>query len=260
MLYAVLVGINKYKDPDIRNLNYACADVVALGKLIEERIDPAERQVRLLLDKEATKRNLMVAIGEDLPRTATGSEDVILLHFSGHGSPETEASPDEVTRYLIPHDTEYGNIYSTGIDMEREMPRWFERICNPKLVILFIDACFSGRIGGRTFEGPTLSRIRSKFRSPISLKTLDLGEGRLMISACDDDQTAGEDQNLGHGIFTYYLINTLSQFNANQNTISLHAIYDKVAQHVRAYTNGRQVPVINGRSRFAQLPSFGRPF
>jgi uncharacterized caspase-like protein len=257
MLYAILVGINKYKDPDIRNLTYACADAKALGKLIEESIHPTERQVRLLLDEEATKRNLMVAIGEELPRLATSREDVILLYFAGHGSPETDNSPDEVSRYLVLHETEYGNIYSTGIDMERELPRWFERIINPKLVILFIDACFSGRVGGRTFEGPTFSRIRTKFRGPISLKTLDLGEGRLMISACDDNQVAREDGILGHGIFTYHLIETLKQ-PSTRDTISVLALYDKVAQAVRSNTNGRQVPIINGRSRFAQLPSFGK--
>ena len=38
MLYAILVGINKYRDTGIRNLAYARADAELLGQLIEERI------------------------------------------------------------------------------------------------------------------------------------------------------------------------------------------------------------------------------
>lgn len=255
MLHAVIVGVDRYRDPNIRALSYARADAEALKDLIEDRIHPAERQVHLLMDEEATKRNVMVEIGETLPRIAN-PEDLILLYFACHGSPETEASPDDVSRYIIVHDTEYDNIYATGIDMERELPRWYERIRGPKLVLLFIDACFSGRAGGRTFEGPRLNLARAQFRQtqPISLKNLDLGEGRLMVSACDDDQVAREDRHLGHGVFTHFLMETLKRPGGSTTTISVNALYDEVARAVRLHTGGRQVPIMNGRSRLAQLP------
>jgi uncharacterized caspase-like protein len=255
MLHAILIGIDKYRDPNIRTLSYAQADAEALKDLIEDRIHPVERQIHLLLNEEATKRNVMIAIGETLPRIAN-PEDLILLYFACHGSPETDASPDEISRYLVVHDTEYDNIYATGIDMERELPRWYERIRKPKLVLLFIDACFSGRAGGRTFEGPHLSLARDRFRQtqPISLKNLDLGEGRLMVSACDDNQVAREDSSLSHGVFTYFLLETLKRPEGNAPTISVNTLYDEVAHAVRLHTNGRQVPIINGRSRLAQLP------
>lgn len=258
MLHAVIVGIDKYRDPQINNLSYARADAEALAGLIAAGIHPTERKVRLLLDEEATKRNVTVAIGEELPRIAK-PEDVILLYFACHGSPETESSPDEASRYLIAHDTEFENIYATGIDMERDLPHWFERIREPKLILQFIDACFSGRAGGRTFEGPRLNRARAQLRTlgAVSLKSLDLGEGRLMVTACDDDQVAREDRGFGHGVFTYYVLETLKRPHLDQETISVHMLYEEVAQSVRKYTVGRQVPVINGRSRFAQLPRFG---
>lgn len=258
MLHAVLVGIDRYRDPDIKNLSYARADAEALGELIENGIHPAERRVRLLLDEDATRRNLMVSIGEDLPRLSE-PDDLILLYFAGHGSPETQSSPDEVSRYLIAHDTEYENIFATGVDMERDLVRWFERIRKPKLLLLFVDACFSGRAGGRTFEGPILSRARAEHRrtGPITLKDLDLGEGRLMVTACDDDEVAREDRSLGHGVFTYYLMEALKHPDPDRSTISVHSLYEEVAQAVRLYSNGRQVPIINGRGRVARLPHLG---
>ena len=258
MLRAVVIGINKYRDPNIGNLSYACADAEEFGRLLSEGIHPAERSVRVLLDAEATKRNVMIAIGEDLPRVSSAN-DVIVLYFAGHGSPETEASPDEASRYLVAHDTDHENIYATGIDMERELPRWYERIQQPKLVLLFIDACFSGRAGGRTFEGPRLRRARSGTRQAgrLSLRTLDLGEGRLMMAACDDDQVAREFPSLGHGVFTHCLLQSLRQQDETKDTISLHALYDDVSEAVRAHTQARQIPILNGRSRGAKLPRFG---
>ena len=104
MLHAVVVGIDRYSDPDIRKLGYARADAEAVAELIE-RIHPAERDIRLLLDEAATKRNIMVEIGDRLPRV-TGPDDVIMLYFAGHGSPETTMGPDDAARYLVVHDTE----------------------------------------------------------------------------------------------------------------------------------------------------------
>ncbi len=231
MLHAVLIGINKYKDPNIRDLSFARNDAEVFGKLLEERIHPSERKIRFFLDQEATKRKIMTSIGEDLPRSV-GKDDVVLLYFSGHGSPETDGSPDEVSRYLITHDTEYENIYATGIDMERELPRWFERINEPKLILMFIDSCFSGRAGGRTFEGPSLKEKRSVYRDtyPIKMSQLELGEGRLMIAACDDDQVARETGELQHGVFTYYLLQRLQQRARDEKTVSLNTLYDETPQ------------------------------
>jgi uncharacterized caspase-like protein len=258
MLHAVVVGIDQYRDPDISNLSYACADAEAFGRLLNDGIHPSERSVRVILDAHATKRELMIAIGEDLARAAS-AEDIIVLFFAGHGSPETSSSPDEVSRYLIAHDSEFDNIYATGIDMQRELPRWFERICKPRLIVLFIDACFSGRAGGRTFEGPHLRRRRARLRTrgPISLANLELGEGRLMMAACDDDQVAREFPALGHGVFTYHLLQALKRKDGSKETIGLNTLYDDIAQNVRAHTHSRQIPVLNGRSVYARFPYLG---
>ncbi|MFJ3793172.1 caspase domain-containing protein [Kitasatospora sp. NPDC090091] len=255
MLHAVIVGIDRYRDPSIADLHCARADAEAMAQLIK-RVHPAERRMHVLLDEDATKRNVMVAIGETVPRLATEPEDVVLLYFAGHGSPETGCGPDRASRYLVLHDTEYDSIYATGVDMERELPRWFERIIGPKLILSLIDACFSGRAGGRTFEGPHLRQQRSDFRDtgPISLQALDLGEGRVMIGACDDDQVAREDRELGHGIFTHYVMQEPAGPRQVLTTIGLHSWYESVARAVRTHTEGRQVPVINGRSVLAEIP------
>jgi uncharacterized caspase-like protein len=252
VLRAVIAGVNRYRDSDIADLSYARADAMAVADLLG-RLHPSEVDVELLLDEDVTRRNLMVSIGERLPRI-TSEGDIVLLYFAGHGSPETSAAVEDAARFLILHDTEYHNVFATGLDMERDLPRWFERIHRPRLVLLLTDACFSGRAGGRTFEGPRLRAERSQIRgATVSLAGLELGEGRLMIGACDDHQVAREEAALGHGVFTNYLIKGPSGAGDGA-TIGILQLYEEIAVAVRAHTGGRQTPVLNGRSALARLP------
>lgn len=252
ILHAIVVGIDRYRDARIRDLRCARADAEAVAAMVE-KIRPQERRIQLILNEEATKERLLVAIGEDLPR-AVEHPDVVLLYFAGHGSPETSGGPDEVTRYLIAHDTAYEHVYATGIDMERELPRWIQRIPQASMILVVVDACFSGGAGGRTFEGPRLRAERAGSRGPlpISLADLDLGEGRLMLTACDDDQVAREDTSLGHGVFTYYFLR--GPAGPDEGSVGVSTFYDELSAAVHLHTQGRQTPVLNGRAVSSRLP------
>jgi len=203
-----------------------------------------------------SKISILKTVGEDIARLAA-HDDVILLFFAGHGSPETEGSPDRASRYLIAYDTEYDNVYATGLDLESELRRLLERL-RAKLVVFIIDACFSGRAGGRTFEGPRLREARSKFRTIVALKKLDVGEGRLILAGADDEEVAREDDRLRHGVFTHFLIETFTEDSLTRELIGVGELYEAVAHKVQTYTSGQQNPVLNGRSRLAALPAFKR--
>lgn len=248
MLRAVIVGIDVYRDALITPLAHARSDAMALARLLETRIRADELSVRLLLDEDATKRNIEVAINEELHR-AVNPGDVVLLYFAGHGSPERRAAKDKRSRHLIAHDTEYGRIYATGIDMERDVPEWFDRLADAKLVVVLLDACFSGAAGGRTFLGPMLKanpKVEGTLSEPqlISIKDLDLGRGRVLLCACDDDQLAREDPALGHGVFTHALLQGLQRTRASAATVDVAELYQEVATDVSSATNNKQQPVI----------------
>jgi hypothetical protein len=89
---------------------------------LNDRIRSDECSVRLLVNEQATRQNVVQAIGEDLPRMV-GEDDAVLIYFACHGSPESDPSTDDVSLYLVLHDTEYKRIFSSGIDMERELTR-----------------------------------------------------------------------------------------------------------------------------------------
>lgn len=252
IVHGIFVGINEYRDSRIENLCYARPDAEKLHQLFKTRFRHNAAHLLLVTDKDATKDRLFRAIGEELSRSATVN-DLVFLYFACHGSPETSGSVDKVSRYLATYDTDYTNIFATAIDLNQELRRLIARI-KSKSVYLFLDACFSGKAGGRTLEGPILMNIRNASRSNIPLKNIDLGQGRLIITAADDSQVAYESELLGHGVFTYFLIDIITNTLYGSSTISITTLYDHISRKVREYTQGKQTPILNGRSRHAQLP------
>lgn len=259
-LYGVFVGVDTYQDRNIRPLQFAKADARYFYDTVGRAMNPKDAELTILTDQDAVKTRVVGTIGEELSR-AVSEDDIVLLFFACHGSAEIKHDIDMASRYLIFHDTGYERIFSTGLDLDQELQRvCFSRL-RARLVVLFIDACFSGRAGGRTFEGPQLLKRRHEAgtRAMVSLKSLELGEGRLIISAADDTEVAHEYPDLQHGVFTYYLVEALTSGETGRNSIGISLLYEEVSRRVRKYTNGRQNPVINGRSKLGSLPLFANP-
>ena len=260
MLHAVLIGIDAYQDGAIPPLCYARTDAAAFGAALS-RIDASERSLRLLLDEEATRRSIMSAIAEDLHR-AVEPGDTVLLYFAGHGSPERRGARDRRARYLVPYDAEMSKIFATGIDMDRDVHTWLERLAEARMVVIVLDTCFSGAAGGRTFMGPLLGESRARpgyldEGGPISIRHLDLGRGRVILCAADDDQIAHEDRSLGQGLFTHHLLAALQRPRGGA-TVDVADLYGEVSAAVSGATAGAQEPVISliraVRPRLPRLP------
>jgi uncharacterized caspase-like protein len=256
MLHAVLVGVNEYADQDIPNLKCARADAERFASLLERRIQPGERSVRRLTDKEATLENVKIAIGEDLAR-AVKPDDMVLLYFACHGSREMIDAPDKLALYLALHNTQYDRIYATSVDMVRDIQTWIHRLSRAKLTVLILDACFSGEAGGRTFKSPRAPKIY-RGADPVSLKTIDFGTGTMILSAAQGQQVAREDEKRGHGVFTYHLLNVLRRAPTEERaSISAAMLYDELTRAVRRDTYGRQVPTLKCELVAAELPLLG---
>ncbi len=248
--YAVIIGINKYHDQTISPLQFACADAEAVYQILIDpelgRI-PSENVIRLL-DEKATQRNIRSAIGTQIPRRA-GEQDMVYIYYAGHGAPIMDPksrSSDGVEKYLVPVDAELDDLYATGISMD-EIQRFFGRI-QSKQVLFFIDSCYSGRAGGRTFPHPHYQSrhlLTGEFLEELA------GEGRLVVTACDVNEVSLEMPELGHGLFTHYLIEGLKG-NADKDQdglVTIHELYEyvhaKVSHHARSL-GGSMRPILKG--------------
>jgi hypothetical protein len=91
--WAVIVGISSYKDSRIEGLRYAAADAQAFHNwLVSQKGGRyAPSRVRILLDSEATSRNIRNALFNWLGQVL--EEDTVMIYFAGHGSPTPPINP-----------------------------------------------------------------------------------------------------------------------------------------------------------------------
>ena len=141
--WAVVVGIDKYKDSGIPNLQGASHDAWSFYHYLSSPKGgkvSAKRRL-LLLNWQATRANLEYALGQFLANACP--QDTIYVYFAGHGAPEPNRA-DEA--FLLVHDTQLNNLVGTAISM-RQLPKFLNwRAGQAGHLMMFVDACHAGRI------------------------------------------------------------------------------------------------------------------
>jgi hypothetical protein len=249
--YAVIIGIGRYENPRIPTLRYAVADAEAMYAVLTGPAGFSKDKVMLLTDRterKPTLRNIKYALGTFLARAAQ-RDDTVIIYFAGHGAPEVDQrgiEQDGLAKYLISSDADPDDLFSTAMAMD-DLQTIFGRI-EAERVVVFIDTCFSGAAGGRTFMS---QRTRAVNVDDLFLDRLTRSKGRAIISASRPNELSIELAELGHGVFTYYLTEGLrGAADLNRDGIvSLQELYEYLeSEVVRKARNvgGNQHPVLKG--------------
>jgi tetratricopeptide (TPR) repeat protein/uncharacterized caspase-like protein len=249
MKWALVIGVSAYQDNRVPPLRYASSDARAFHDwLISSkggRYSPS--YVRLLIDEEATGRNIKSALFEWLKGAI--EEDMVVVYFAGHGSAE---SPDSTGNlYLLPYDTQYDSIATTGFPMW-DIETALRRFIRAKKVVVIADACHSGGVG-QSFDVARRAG-RGIGVNPVSSGIQGLagtGDGICVVSASGENQYSQESQTWGggHGVFTYFLIKAL-EGDADYNkdvSVSLGELTSYLSEQVRRETRNAQSPTVAGR-------------
>lgn len=247
--WAVVIGISRYKDYRIPSLRYAVKDAKAFYDWLTSANGGqyAPSRVKFLADEEATTKNIKGALFNWLKQPI--AEDMVTIFFAGHGSPESPDFPDNL--YLLPYDTQYDDISTTGFPMW-DIETAIKRFIRAKKVVFIADACHSGGVGHsfdiarRSNRGIKVNKINTRLQD---LSTI--GNGICVISASDDKQYSQEsaDWGGGHGVFTFFLLKGLrgeADYN-NDNRVSLGELTPYISQQVRRATQSAQSPIVAGK-------------
>jgi hypothetical protein len=249
--WAVVIGVGRYESPDIPKLRYPVPDAEAIFEVLTGPGAFKKEHVLLLTDKtekKPTYRNLKWALGTFLARSAK-KDDTVLIFFAGHGAPEVDQrgiERDGLAKYLVPSDAEPDDLYSTALPMD-ELQTIFGRI-EAERVVAFLDTCYSGAAGGRTFSS---KKTRASHVDDLFLERLARSKGRAIMTASRPAEVSIELSELSHGIFTYFLVQGLKgAADMNRDGIvTLQELYEyveqQVAQKFRA-VGGNQHPVLKG--------------
>ncbi|MDP2701605.1 MAG: caspase family protein, partial [Candidatus Rokubacteria bacterium] len=249
--WAVVIGVGQYNSSAIPQLRYSVPDAELVHQVLVGQGGFKKENVLLLTDKterKPTLRDLKWALGTFLARSAK-KDDLIVIFFAGHGAPEIDprgAESDGLAKYLVPSDADPNDLYSTALPMD-EFQTIFDRIEADKVVV-FLDACYSGAAGGRTFAS---RRTRAARVDELFLDRLTRSKGRAIITASRASEVSLEVPELGHGLFTHYLVQGLrgAADLDRDGIVSLQELYQYLEQQVAQKSRsigGNQHPVMKG--------------
>jgi Caspase domain len=249
--WAVVIGVGHYNSTAIPQLQYTVADAELVQQVLVGQGGFKKENVLLITDKterKPTLRDLKWALGTFLARSAK-KDDLIVIFFAGHGAPEVDprgSESDGLAKYLVPSDADPNDLYSTALPMD-EFQTIFDRI-EAERVVVFVDACYSGAAGGRTFAS---KRTRAARVDEVFLDRLTRSKGRAILTASRGSEVSLEVPELGHGLFTHYLVQGLKGAADldRDGIVSLQELYQYLEQQVSQKSRsigGNQHPVMKG--------------
>jgi hypothetical protein len=229
--WALLIGINHYPNFAPRGQLSGCVnDIQVMRQVLETSFNFPESHVELLTDEQATREGILTAMKELVARV--GQDDIVVFHYSGHGSQMTDLEgdePDGLDETIVPYDS--GRAPHPNRDIkDDEIYLWLKDLtAKTSAATLIFDCCHSGTIVRDDFGGEVRwveadlrpaaelppSPIPAAFRDALDggrdvgpSGWLPLGEKYVLISGCSNDERACEVEEpagVCHGALTFFL-------------------------------------------------------
>lgn len=210
-MYVLAIGINTYLNPKY-NLNYAQNDAQSFVKAIKEKGQSIfdEIEVAELYNENATRNGILTAINKI--RTNSVSQDVLIIYYAGHGVMSVEQDTRDSEYFIIPNNVTQmyaqANVLESSAISSAQLMEMLKDIKAQKQLLL-LDACQSG---GAVETFAMRGAAEEKAIAQLARST-----GTYVIAASGTEQFATEVKDLGHGIFTYALLQSLNGNCKNVN-------------------------------------------
>jgi len=153
---ALLIGVGNYKSNAVVPLEGPPNDVAELKKALITQMGFKEKNIKTLVDSQATHSNILAAL-ENL-NTISKTGDSVFIYFSGHGTSINDpkfASFASVLPHLsgayVPYDIDATNKNPKQEDVKNNLivGRWhlqpiLKKLEQGRTVFVMMDSCFSG--------------------------------------------------------------------------------------------------------------------
>jgi hypothetical protein len=236
---ALCVGINDYPY-DGNDLNGCVNDAKAWADLLVDHYGFARADVRLMLDAEATKADIMAYLKGLV--TGAKSGDVLVFTNSSHGTYLEDKSGDEemYDEAMCPYDC------AENLIVDDELRELFATLAKGVSMTVISDSCFSGTVtraaiselvpglktpddrrvrflnpalmGRKLLENPWKAKPKGKTKYPEA-KMKDI-----LLSGCTDKEYS-YDARIGgvyHGAMTYFALKAIQEANYQITFQQLH--------------------------------------
>lgn len=231
VLHVLAVGVSRYASSDLR-LKFADADARAMASTLERVATRGPyREVRTLVltDADVTRESILAALSRFLGEA--GPDDVALLFVAGHGVRDLASG----SYYFLPYPATADTLLADGLRMSDfdEMLRVVRR--NVRAVVVMLDTCHAGALG--------IPSARAVAPDEMA-RQLTAGEGFFLLAAAKPGEESKEQASLGHGAFTYAVLEGLegSADGDQDGALSVSELFGFVARRVPQLTRGGQHP------------------
>ncbi|NOY08931.1 MAG: caspase family protein [Spirochaetes bacterium] len=246
--YAMVYGISKYIDSYNEgvypNLTYSDDDAVSVSSMLEAK----GYTVITRTDSAASKEQFLADV--DTINSEIRPGDLFLFYYSGHGAQSRDLEPS--SKGVEPPDRDsddewiflYGSIAVSGSGLTIDESRTFDddelgkalKTIKTSRKVVIIDSCNSGGFIGNTLE---IDRVPQNFTGKINI--LNAGvlkeavtlyadysknnsappdispSNALVISASGESEVTYESSSLGHGLLTYFFLDTPKDADLNKD-------------------------------------------
>ncbi|GAB3079252.1 caspase, EACC1-associated type [Pedococcus soli] len=232
---ALIVASDEFEHTGLSRLQAPAADEEALAAVLgDPQVGGFEVRVVHNAPSHAVQAQVEDLFAEGRP------EDLLLLHFSGHG-----LKSDSGELFLAATNTRPDRLASTAVSAD------FVQRCmrgsRARSIVLFLDCCYGGAFGeGVAVRAAGPANVLDSFPAG----KLGGGRGRAVITASSAMEYAFEgsalatDDQVQPSVFTAALVQGLSTGAADRDEdglVSLNELYDYVFDQVRAQ-NPNQTP------------------
>jgi uncharacterized caspase-like protein len=228
-VWAAVIGINDYTS--MPKLNFAASDAQMVADFLRSPQGGAipDNQIRVLLNKDANKANILNTLS-DLYENA-GPEDLVILYYSGHGTPG----------YFIPVDYD-----GTSNMIHHKAISTILLDSKAKYKLIIADACHSGSMTETFVTRSTAKREITINRYYDAFKNIKGGIALLLSSK--PEEYSLESNGIKQGIFSHFVMEGLSgQADINRNkVIEIKELFEYVRSRVSETSGGFQNPILNG--------------
>ena len=250
---ALLVGLNHYPDP-ANTLRGCINDVRQVSDLLCSRFGfAANGSTRSLTDARATTAAIVDRLHWLLDGARAG--DVLVFHYSGHGSQVPDRHGDEVDdgldEIICPYDLDWDDPFTDDdlYAIVKDLPAGVN-------LTVVLDCCHSGtglreaaspgsRARRRCLSAPpALSRPRRADAAVRRFGSRAAQHGAILIAGCRSDQVSADAYIDGdyHGALTYFLCRAIE---TAEGRLTYRELIERVRRELRE-NQFDQVPQLEG--------------
>jgi WD40 repeat protein/uncharacterized caspase-like protein len=245
-LWVLLIGVNQYQDETLPALRYSAPDCQGLAQALTEATQAFPSKEICIYHDLTEQRPTLTAVVRQLQQMATAAQpqDTLLVYFSGHG---LLATPSQQA-VLCLADTQADQLLTTGLPLQTLLTTLAQSPARQQLV--WLDACHSGGMtlrGARSGETLALANPTAQLVEVLRQRATE-GKGFYALLSCDQAQQSWEFPELGHGVFTYYLMRGLRGEAADhQGVIDADNLYKYVYHQTLRYIDqaNQQIRLVN---------------